>query len=96
MNKSGVTDKHGDYPLSWVRRYGQSRVFYSARHGTGKARAAIATPLAPCGPTATMSPHQERSMHCKLTFLLVTVCLTLAANRVAAVTPEDTTPGRSK
>jgi type 1 glutamine amidotransferase len=30
MNKPGVTDRHGDYPLSWVRRYGQGRVFYSA------------------------------------------------------------------
>ena len=30
MNKPGVTDKKGDYPLSWVRRYGQGRVFYSA------------------------------------------------------------------
>ena len=30
MNKPGVTDKTGDYPLSWVRRYGQGRVFYSA------------------------------------------------------------------
>lgn len=30
MDKPGVTDKTGDYPLSWVRRYGQGRVFYSA------------------------------------------------------------------
>jgi type 1 glutamine amidotransferase len=30
MNKPGVTDRTGDYPLSWVRGYGRGRVFYSA------------------------------------------------------------------
>ena len=30
MNKPSVTDKAGDYPLSWIRREGQGRVFYSA------------------------------------------------------------------
>lgn len=30
MSTPGVTDKAGDYPLSWIRREGQGRVFYSA------------------------------------------------------------------
>jgi type 1 glutamine amidotransferase len=30
MNRPGITQKNGDYPLSWVRDYGRGRVFYSA------------------------------------------------------------------